>query len=51
VLGSRVAVVEVPELFSGKEIRPHIGHHAFHSRLVPSHQLRSIPSLISELFG
>src|SRR6185295_224343 len=28
------AVAQVLEMFSGKEIRPHILHHAFHPRLI-----------------
>ena len=51
LLSTRPTIIDVPEVFSGKEIRPHIGNTALDARLVPRHQLRSIPSVISELFG
>jgi hypothetical protein len=50
-LGAGLRLGQIHELLAGKEIAPHVLHHPLHPGFVPSHQLRSIRSVISELFG
>jgi hypothetical protein len=50
-LGAGLGVGQIGEVLPGEEVAPHVLHHPLDPRLIPSHQLRSIRSLISESFG
>ncbi len=50
-LGAALGVGQIGEVFPGEEVVPHVLHHPLHPWFVPRLQLRSIRSVISELFG
>jgi len=50
-LGAGLGVGQVGEVLPGEEVVAHVLDHPLDTRFVPRRQLRSIRSVISELFG